>query len=132
MASIYQEIVIEAGAQEVWAVIGEFATGPSRMAPGFVEDTRLDGECRVVTFADGVKVRERPVTVDHDARRLVYSVISGSVTPEHDNAVMQVFEEGERSRLVWTRDVLPDALAEPMADAMEHGLKVIKQTLDAL
>ena len=96
MASISQEIVIEADAQDVWAVIGEFATGPSRMAPGFGVDTRPEDDCRVVTFADGTVVRERFVGVDHDARRIVYSIVGGSVVPEHDNASMQIVADGER------------------------------------
>jgi len=131
MASISQEIVIEAAAQDVWAVIGEFATGPSRMAPGFVLDTRPEDDCRVVTFADGTVVRERFVGVDHDARRIVYSIVGGSVVPEHDNASMQIVADGERRcRLLWVRDVLPDELAAPIAEAMARGISVIKRTFE--
>ncbi|RSM67004.1 SRPBCC family protein [Amycolatopsis sp. WAC 01376] len=131
MASISKEIVIESGADDVWEVIGDFAAGPSRMAPGFAPDTKAENDHRVVTFADGTVVRERRVTVDHDTRRIVYSVVGGSVRPEHDNASMQVFADGERRcRLVWTRDVLPDELAAPMAEAMSRGLDAVKRTLD--
>ncbi|MFI5561578.1 SRPBCC family protein [Amycolatopsis japonica] len=131
MASIGNEIMVESSAEAVWEVIGDFGTGPSRMAPGFVVDTRIEDGCRVVTFADGTVVRERCVTVDHDTRRIVYAVIGGTVRPDHDNASMQVFADGERRcRLVWARDVLPDALAAPMAEAMSRGLEVIKRTLD--
>ena len=131
MASISREIVIEAGAEDVWEVVGDFAEGPSRMAPGFVVDTRVEADHRVVTFADGTVVRERLVTIDHDTRRIVYSVVGGSVRPEHDNASMRVVADGERRcLLVWSRDVLPDALAAPMAEAMARGLEVTKRTLD--
>lgn len=129
MASISREIVIEASADVVWKVIGDFATGPSNMAPGFVTDTRTEDDARIVTFANGTVVRERLVTKDDDAKRLVYSVVGGTVTPEHDNAAMQVIAEGERCRLVWTRDVLPDELATPMGEAMAYGMSVIKKTL---
>ena len=131
MASISREIVIEASADEVWKVISDFATGPTRMALGFVLDTRMEGDCRIVTFADGTVVRERPITIDHDARRIVYSIVGGVVTPEHDNAAMQVAEVGEhRCRLVWIRDVLPDALAAPFGKAMSDGIDAIKKTFD--
>jgi hypothetical protein len=131
MASISKEIVIESGADEVWDVIGDFAAGPSRMAPGFVVDTTLDAGCRVVTFANGTVARERCVAVDHDARRIVYSIIGGTTQPEHDNAAMHVVADGERRcRLRWTRDVLPEALAAPMAEAMSQGLDVVKRTLE--
>jgi hypothetical protein len=131
MASINKEIVIESSADDVWRVIGEFATGPSRMAPGFVVNTEAEGDFRTVTFANGMVARERRVGVDHDARRIAYSVVGGSAVPEHDNASMQVVPDGERRcRLVWIRDVLPDELAAPMTEVMSHGLKVVKQTLD--
>ena len=131
MASITQEIVIEAGADQVWEVIGDFDAGPSRMAPGFVVETRVEDGCRVVTFASGTVVRERRVSVDHDTRRIVYTVVGGSVQPEHDNAAMQVIPDGEgRCRFVWIRDVLPDDLAGPMAATMAEAVAVIKRTLD--
>ena len=128
MAFISREIVIESSADDMWKVIGDFAEGPTRMAPGFVVDTKAEGELRVVTFADGTVVRERRISVDDDARRIAYSVVGERV--EHDNAVMQVFEEGERCRLVWSRDVLPAELVTPMSQAMEHGIRVVKKTFD--
>ncbi|WP_134661981.1 MULTISPECIES: SRPBCC family protein [unclassified Amycolatopsis] len=133
MASIREEAVIESSADDVWEVIGDFAAGPRRMAPGFVLDSRAEEDCRVVTFADGTVVRERRIGVDHDIRRIVYAVVGGDVRPEHDNASMQVLDDGEqRCRLVWIRDVLPDELAAPMSKPMSAGLEVIKRTLDHL
>ncbi|WP_370933626.1 SRPBCC family protein [Amycolatopsis sp. cg13] len=133
MATIREEAVLESSADDVWEVIGDFAAGPRRMAPGFVLDSVPEEDCRVVAFADGTVVRERRVGVDHGARRIVYSVVGGDVQPEHDNAAMQVLADGEqRCRLVWTRDVLPDELAAPMTKAMSAGLEVIKRTLDHL
>ncbi|SCL44809.1 Polyketide cyclase / dehydrase and lipid transport [Micromonospora citrea] len=130
MASISKEIVIGANADEVWKVIGDFEGGPVRMAPGYVVDTHLDGDHRIVTFADGVVARERLVSVDPDARRIVYAVVGGTLSPAHDNASMQVIADGEHScRLVWTHDVLPDDLATPIGAAMIHGMEVIEQTL---
>jgi hypothetical protein len=129
MASISKEIVIESSAEDVWEVIGDFAAGPSRIAPGFVVDTRVDADFRVVTFADGTVARERRVCVDHDTRRIAYAVVGGTMRPDHDNASMQVVADGERRcRLVWTHDVLPEELAASMAEAMSHGLEVIKRT----
>lgn len=131
MASISKEILIESGAEDVWEVIGDFAAGPSRMAPGFVLDTRVEADRRVVTFVDGTVAWERRICVDHDTRRIVYAVVGGSVQPDHDNTSMQVVADSERRcRLLWIRDVLPDELAAPMAEAMSHGLGVIKRTLD--
>ncbi|MGC0380122.1 SRPBCC family protein [Streptomyces sp. SAI-129] len=131
MASIVKEAVIEASADDVWAVIGDFAEGPPRIAPGYVVATRLAAaDVRVVTFADGVVARERLIALDHAARRIVWSVIGDTVRPAHDNASFQVVAESDtRTRLVWIHDVLPDELAKSVAEAMDGGLAVIRETL---
>jgi hypothetical protein len=38
----------------------------TRLVPGFVVDTRLEAGARIVTFANGMTVREQIVTVDED------------------------------------------------------------------
>ncbi|MFD2768603.1 SRPBCC family protein [Micromonospora eburnea] len=132
MASIRNEISIKSSADDVWKVIGDFGTGPSRMAPGYVVDTRIDGDCRVVTFADGTVARERFISVDGDARRIVYTVIGDTLCPNHDNASMQVVAEDQHHcRLIWIHDVLPDDLAVPIQTAMAQGAAVIKRTLES-
>jgi hypothetical protein len=42
---------------------------------------------------------------------------------------MQVFAEGTGSRLVWITDVLPDALAGPIAELVELGASAMRRTL---
>jgi PhnB protein len=131
MASISKEILIRSSAEEVWAVIGDFAAGPSSMAPGYVVDTRVEADTRVVTFIDGTVARERFVALDHENRRIVYAVVGDSLQPAHDNASMQVLADGEgRCRLIWIHDVLPDDLAPTLDAAMTHGSAVIKRTFE--
>lgn len=132
MASVIREIVINATPSEVWDVIGDFATGPTTMAPGFVIDTQLeDPETRLVTFVSGDVARERLIARDASARRIVWAFTDGWAQPIHNNAAMQIHADGShRSRLVWTHDVLPDNLAEPLAAAMDGGLPIIKQTIE--
>jgi hypothetical protein len=131
MASIRTEFVIAADAARVWKTVGDWANGPADMARGHVVSSRADGRVRVVTFADGRSVRERLVTKDDEARRIVYSVIGDALRPEHDNAVMEVVADGEgRCRFVWSRDVLPDELAQPLLAAMREAGPVIKRTLE--
>ncbi|MEU4425055.1 SRPBCC family protein [Actinoplanes sp. NPDC024001] len=125
MASIRKEVQLSSTADDAWKVIGDFATGPSRMAPGFVVDTRADGDQRTVTFADGTVAQERLIAVDHDARRIVYALVG----PEHDNASMQVVDDGHGCRLIWIHDVLPDGVAARIEAAMTQGLAVIRRTL---
>lgn len=133
MASVQKEIIIDADPADVWAIISDFTNGPVRMAPGFVTDSRLDEpDVRVVTFANGTVVRERLIALDDELRRLVFSVIGGTMQPAHDNASMQVVPHGDgRSRFVWIHDLRPDDLITPMGAGMDQGLTIFKQTVES-
>ncbi|GAB2634766.1 SRPBCC family protein [Nocardia goodfellowii] len=132
MAWVKKEIVIEAPAEEVWAVIADFEKGPVLMGPGFVTDSRLaEPDVRVVTFATGAVVRERLISYDAAEYRFAFSVIGDSVTPAHDTASMQVFPlDNGHSRFVWMHDVLPAELAAAFAPIMERGIALFKQTVE--
>jgi hypothetical protein len=124
------DLHVVAGADAVWNVIGDFAAGPLRMAPGHVTGCVSRGDTRTVTFADGTVARERLVAVDHERRRIVYAVIGDTLRPQHDNASMQVLPVDETScTLVWIHDVLPDDLALPMKSAMQAAGGVITAAL---
>ena len=68
MASIHKDIPIDAPAHEVWDAVRDFGALHTRLVPGFVLDTKLDGDVRIVTFANGTVAREQLVDCD-DARR---------------------------------------------------------------
>ena len=58
-------------------------------------------------------------------------MIGDNVRPDHDNAVMEIVEDGEgRCRFVWSRDVLPDELAQPFLAAMREAGAVIRRTFE--
>ncbi|MFE6869951.1 SRPBCC family protein [Kitasatospora sp. NPDC057692] len=132
MASIHKEFVVDARPEAVWAVLSDYGAVHERLAPGFVVDTRLSSDTRTVFFSDGTVVLERLVDLDHEARRVAYTVVGGSLHPSHHHASMQALPEGGgRTRFVWQIDVLPDALAAPIAEFVEHGSTVIRRALEA-
>jgi hypothetical protein len=131
MASITKDLVIDARPEDVWDALRDFGAVHERIAAGFVVDAYLDGDARVVTFFNGAVARERLITVDDAAHRLVYSVVDSPLNSIHDNSSAQVLAEGEgRTRFVWIKDVLPDDLAPRIADLMDQGIGAIKQTLE--
>src|SRR3954452_13617069 len=110
MASIHKDIIIDASANDVWDAVRDFGAVHQRLAPGFVLDARLDGDARIVTFANGTVARELLVDCDEARRRLVYAVISERV--KHYSASVQVLADGDaRARLVWIVDLLPHEMA---------------------
>jgi hypothetical protein len=132
MASVTREIVIDAAPETVWEVVGDFAGGPMRSAPGVfagcVVDGDGDGDVRTLTFADGTVASERLIARDEETRRIVWSWVGDEVV--HDNTSMQVFALGDtRSRLVWIHDTLPDRLGDWLAMAMDEIVPVFRRTL---
>jgi phage terminase large subunit-like protein len=130
MAFIQKQTLIDAPAGDVWDALRDWGALHERLVPGFVTDTRLDGQDRIVTFFNGTVLREVLVDCDEAAMRLAWTIVDGPYT--HHNGVAQVFaEEPEQARFVWTADLLPDETAEQTAAMMEHGVGVVKRTLEA-
>ena len=129
MASIRKELIVDASADHVWAALRDIGQVHTRLAREFVIDTRLDGDSRLVTFANGEVVRERIVDIDDRARRLAYAVVDWRTT--HHNASFQVTPDGDgRSRLTWITDLLPDSLADLVSGFVDQGCVAIKRTLE--
>ena len=58
MTSIHKEVSLSATPAAVLDVVRNVAAVHTRLAPGFVTDTVMDGPDRIVTFADGLVGRE--------------------------------------------------------------------------
>lgn len=130
MAFIRKEILLDARPEAVWDAVRDVGAVHRRLAPGFVVDTRMEGDARVVTFGNGMVVRELIVDVDDSQRRCSWAAVGGRLS--HHNASMQVLEGGDgRTRLVWSADLLPNELADTIAGLMDQGLAAAKRTLDA-
>jgi uncharacterized protein YndB with AHSA1/START domain len=133
MASIRHEIVIDASPEHVWDVLRDVGAVHQRLLPGRVADSRVEDGQRLLTFPDGHVIRELIVAVDDATRRLAYSVIEGARPPaDYHHASFEVIPEGRRaSRLIWTTDVLPHALAARIRIIMERGAMEMKEAIEA-
>ena len=128
MASIHKDIPINANPTEVWAAVADFGALHRRLVPGFVLDAHLDGEARIVTFANGTLARELLVDCDEARRRLVYAAISERM--KHYSASVQVQADGEtRSRLSWIVDVLPNEIAPYIDAQMDQAALAMQKAL---
>ena len=128
MASIHKDIPIDAQPADVWSAVRDFGAVHQRLAPGFVIDARLDGDARIVTFANGNVAREQLVDCDEARRRLVYAIANERVS--HYSASVQVLAEGEtRSRLIWIVDLLPNEMAPYIKGQMDQAALAMQKTL---
>jgi carbon monoxide dehydrogenase subunit G len=129
MASIRRDVLIEVPPDHAWAAVRDVGNIHKRLVPGFVTDCRLEGDVRIVTFGNGLVVREPILDINDDDRRVAWAAEGGQF--KHYNASVQVFAEGaDRTRLVWIADLLPNELAPTVGDMIEQGLAVMKQTLE--
>ena len=130
MASIRKEALIDVPPDEVWAAVRDIGNVHTRLAAGFVTDCRLDGDARIVTFANGLVAREPIVDIDDAERRLVWANVGGRLS--HYNASAQVFGAGAgRSRFVWIADLLPNEMAGAVEAMIGQGIAAIQRTLEA-
>jgi Polyketide cyclase / dehydrase and lipid transport len=128
MASIRKDIPIQAPARDVWDAVRDFGALHTRLVPGFVLDTKLDGEARIVTFASGTVARELLIDCDDARRRLAYAVISERM--KHYSASVEVVADGDtNSRVIWTVDLLPHEIAPYVSGQMEQGVLAMQKTL---
>ncbi len=128
MASIHKDILIDASADDVWDAVRDFGALHTRLAPGFVLDTKLDGEARIVTFANGTVARELLVDSDDDRRRLAYAVVSERLT-QHSASIQIIAEGDTRCRMIWLTDVLPHEIAPYINAQMDQGALAVQTAL---
>lgn len=132
MASIHIDIPIGADPATAWAAVRDFAAVHQRVAAGFVTDSRMDGDDRIITFENGAQARERLVDLDDERRRLVYSVVESSLGLTHHQASVEIVDPADKgggSRLVWTADLLPDSVRPIVEAMMGRGAEAITRTL---
>jgi fructose-1,6-bisphosphatase/sedoheptulose 1,7-bisphosphatase-like protein len=128
MASIHKDIAIQAPAHEVWDAVRDFGALHTRLVPGFVLDTKLEGEARIVAFANGTVARELLIDCDDARRRLAYAIISERM--KHYGASVEVVADGDtNSRVIWTVDVLPHEIAPYIGGQMDQGVLAMQKAL---
>ena len=131
MATVRKTITIGRPADEVWDAVSDAGALHTRVAPHVVADCSLaaEGEERIVTFANGVVLRELIISNDRSARRLAWSALSDQW--QHHNAAVVVTPLGENScEVAWTADVLPHSAGALMEQFLTMGLDSMKKHLD--
>lgn len=128
MATVRKEFTSARSADEVWAKLRRFEA-VHELAKGFVTATKMEPSgARLVTFANGMEIREWLVSSNDAERRLVYAILDHPKY-QHYSASAQVFEDGQGSRFVWTVDFLPDEMAGMQEASMAAGAAAMQASL---
>jgi hypothetical protein len=130
MASVRKEVHIHAHVDTVWDALRDVGALHTRLTPGFVVDTRLEGNTRIVRFGNGMEAREDIVSVDDSERRVCWAIVGAQF--RHYNGAAQVTSHPlGGSHFTWTADLLPDDLAPAVESMMDAGIAVIKEAMEA-
>jgi carbon monoxide dehydrogenase subunit G len=129
MASIRKEIHIDASPQNVWDALRDLGALHTRLVPGFVVDTKLEGNSRLVTFGNGMTAREDILSVDEARKRVAWAIVGQKF--HHYQGAARVEAEGPGSLFIWSTDLLPNEMADDVDKMMTAGIAIIKETLEA-
>ncbi len=117
MTTIRKTIELEADIETVWAKISDIG-GISKLI-GFLQDSKLTGDERVCTLADGGTLVENVVSVDADLHRVLYSITQSPLNMSFHVASMELEQTQNGTRFTWTTDLQPEQAAaqfEPLLD----------------
>ena len=125
MATIRKEVVLAAPLASVWDAFADYHAVDKRIATGFVVKCEPNDGGRTVTFANGIVANEQLVTMDPAGHRLVYAIKGGRMS--HHNASFQLQADGNNTRVIWTADILPDAVEPAISGMMDAGCQAMQR-----
>lgn len=129
MATLQYSAEVKRPPNDVWTAVA--ALDSAKHLTNMIADVEVTGvDSRVCSTQDGAKIVEKIISTDNATRRQAYTVTEGPFGHQHHNASMQVFAaDNGASRLVWTIDLLPDALADQMRQPLGGEFQTIVSRL---
>ncbi|WP_439375744.1 SRPBCC family protein [Bradyrhizobium sp. DASA03120] len=100
MGSIHNDIPLPVPARDVWDAVRDFGALPQRLVPGFVTACTLDGDARIVTFANGSVAREVLVDCDDARQRLVYAINNERLKHYSASVQLATYVQGQTKEAV--------------------------------
>lgn len=122
MSTLRSSILLDHKASDVWAIIRD-TSRVSRWFPGITESTGDEKQRRVV-LGDGSAIIEDIVTLDDELRRMQYAAVGGDLPIErHLGTVDVLVIDDERSLVVYSTEITPDALAPAFHSAIDEAVR---------
>ena len=129
MATIRHEQLIAVSADTAWAALKCVERAYPLFAPVLV-DCSMEGDVRIVRFANGLVASERIITVDDADRRVAYLVMGDMF--DHHSASMQIVPiDGSQCRFIWISDFLPADRAEVVQPLVIEGSNALARNIEA-
>jgi hypothetical protein len=126
MASINLKTTLAVSPDNLWSVVKDVG-GLSNLL-GVITESSVDGNQRSCTMGDGGELTETILGIDHDNRRVAYTITASPFPIEAHAASMQVSDAGGgKSTFQWITDITPDALAEPFTGLMSGEISGLEE-----
>lgn len=127
MTTIRKTIDVNAAPDAVWAKISDVSAISDLI--GFLSDSKVTGDVRVCTLAEGGTLEEDIISIDADLKRVTYSIRKSPLNLSFHVASMELQPSGNGTRLIWTIDLKPDAAAEHMGPMLDAACQDMRTTL---
>jgi len=121
------EIEIDAAADAVWAVAGDF--GGIGWMPG-IESVTVDGDIRNISMG-GMDIAEKLVGRDDEKQQITYSIVGGPVPLDFHEATISVMAAGDGARVSWSVTAAPTGSAAFLAGIYGGALQALKAKVEA-
>ncbi len=125
MVNVEMKTSVNASAQDVWQVVGDFSKLHKFVAAvsECVADSSEVGAQRTLTLQDGALLVERLESIDHDAKTLEYSIVSGPLPVANYRSKMEVREAGtEKCEVHWSSSFDASGASEEEAKGIIEGV----------
>ncbi|MDX2019039.1 MAG: SRPBCC family protein [Deltaproteobacteria bacterium] len=124
MATIYLETSVNLPADQLWQKVADVG-GISNLLDIIMESS-CEGDTRTCVTADGGKLKETILGIDHQNRRVAYTITESPFGLQFHAASMQVLDQGNgKSSLRWITDIKPDAAADMMGPIFKGELEKV-------
>lgn len=130
MANITRHVHVPLMPQAAWEAVRDVGQAHERLFPRLLTGTTMEEGARIVTFSNGLVLRELILDIDDTRMRMAYASVGGRST--HHNSSMQVLPAGDgQSCIIWITDFLPHELMPLISSLVDAGVADIRQTLVA-
>ena len=121
LGSVRNDVLIERSAADVWAVVAKVGA-IADWFPSFVS-SRIEGSDRIIVTKTGLAMTEQILRVDHDQRRLQYSIKPMGPIREHRGTVDVISLFDSSCLVTYSTDVVPSVLALAMGAGIAEALQ---------
>jgi len=125
MAHVSMSTELNTSAEEVWKVISDF-NGLTKFISAIVDSTTKGqgvGAVRTLTLENGTQIVERLESLDEQARKLSYSIVSSPLLLKDYLAEMNLLALGDsQCKLIWSSAFQPNGVSESEVKNILEGI----------